>query len=563
MNEQLTLERPTEQSPADWVAINGLVDQHEAGLDLAQGDSDYLRSLASSIDVVKSGGTTIPGTDEWIPGKDNYYLKIEDEDGNPTSKPVDARSARRLLNYAAALAQRDTEAQKDAPGEAMSAEPEQSEPQVADMTTESIDTESAKELALPEDLEQYDKLRAVVAKDGSRRIYGVDENGKNRQLKGDDVLKAYGYDNLKTELKREQEANEGGTPAPATTELSAPNAAEDMVVSSYVNAEGKPLIEVNDLVDELDQLAEAGDADRFEQAAQALWYAARAEARRTGNPELMDTTKRTIEEHRAELSDTDEPSADDDWVWGSLFNRQGTDAAQPVEATDLPDIVQLTDDELHAIDALDAQGADGEPADEQLRERGLKARLKNLKNAMILLPAKIVSRERQRGEPMSKREKALLKVGAVAAVLSVAYVAHRSGIFAPESIADQNLDGTADLLGGNLADSGNDLSVPAELLSGQGNSGGDLSVPAELLGGHPAEAAQNVPEFVTFSVDKPWAEGDPTLWSFVKSQGVPEARVADLLNEWNADWSNIGRNMQVGQQYDIPIELIEKYKLAG
>lgn len=46
---------------------------------------------------------------------------------------------------------------------------------------------------LPEELHDFDRLEAKVASDGSRRIYGIDNDGKKRQLKGDDVLEAYGY----------------------------------------------------------------------------------------------------------------------------------------------------------------------------------------------------------------------------------------------------------------------------------------------------------------------------------------------------------------------------------
>lgn len=62
---------------------------------------------------------------------------------------------------------------------------------------------------LPEGLNDYNHLDAQVTSNGHRRVYGVDAVGKKTLLKGDDVLDAYGYDDLATELAR---ADAAGTP---------------------------------------------------------------------------------------------------------------------------------------------------------------------------------------------------------------------------------------------------------------------------------------------------------------------------------------------------------------
>lgn len=46
---------------------------------------------------------------------------------------------------------------------------------------------------LPESLNNFQSLEAMVAKDGSRRVYGVNEAGKKKQIAADTVLTAYGY----------------------------------------------------------------------------------------------------------------------------------------------------------------------------------------------------------------------------------------------------------------------------------------------------------------------------------------------------------------------------------
>lgn len=73
----------------------------------------------------------------------------------------------------------------------------------------------SEKLQLPDELNQYEHLDAIVASDGSRRVYGVDEHGKKRQLAGDDVARAYGYDPDNPDFDNPANDNPGERPGGA------------------------------------------------------------------------------------------------------------------------------------------------------------------------------------------------------------------------------------------------------------------------------------------------------------------------------------------------------------
>lgn len=87
-----------------------------------------------------------------------------------------------------------------------------------------------------------------------------------------------------------------------------------------------------------------------------------------------------------------------------------------------------------------------EPRAEQ---RSLKDRLKAVKNGLLLLPARIMNRERREG-PMTRRQKTIFAMGGVATVLAGAYVAHKFNVFGSNSgggnseVTQGMLDGTVD-----------------------------------------------------------------------------------------------------------------------
>lgn len=97
-------------------------------------------------------------------------------------------------------------------------------------------------------------------------------------------------------------AKEEAEPSPFTQ---APNA-EDMVVSSYVNAEGKPMLQHTELATEIARLAATGDRVRMEQATKAYWDAARDYARKHADNggKVMQEAKEFIERSRLELEKT-------------------------------------------------------------------------------------------------------------------------------------------------------------------------------------------------------------------------------------------------------------------
>lgn len=87
---------------------------------------------------------------------------------------------------------------------------------------------------LPEDLQQYDALDAQVTSNGQRRIYGVDEEGKKTQLKGDDVLAAYGYTDADLPGAIPDSSPEAEDPATSAPEASADK--EPDVYDEYTEA---------------------------------------------------------------------------------------------------------------------------------------------------------------------------------------------------------------------------------------------------------------------------------------------------------------------------------------
>ena len=87
---------------------------------------------------------------------------------------------------------------------------------------------------LPEDLQQYDALDAQVTSNGQRRIYGVDEEGKKTQLKGDEVLAAYGYTDADLPGTQSDVTPTAEDPATSTPETSADK--EPDVYDEYTEA---------------------------------------------------------------------------------------------------------------------------------------------------------------------------------------------------------------------------------------------------------------------------------------------------------------------------------------
>jgi len=96
---------------------------------------------------------------------------------------------------------------------------------------------SEKAPALPAELNEYQSLDAQVASDGSRRVYGVDDQGKKRQLKGDDVLAAYGY----------EPDNQGGKPIETGDPITMTPEEEKSIYDEYKEAvEAEDTVRIKD-----------------------------------------------------------------------------------------------------------------------------------------------------------------------------------------------------------------------------------------------------------------------------------------------------------------------------
>ncbi len=71
---------------------------------------------------------------------------------------------------------------------------------------------------MPQELNQFARLEAKVYENGSKHVYGVDEQGKKTHLKGDEVLAAYGYTDADLPANNPGTPGTGETPEPPVTE---------------------------------------------------------------------------------------------------------------------------------------------------------------------------------------------------------------------------------------------------------------------------------------------------------------------------------------------------------
>jgi hypothetical protein len=99
MSEQLTPQDLQSQQDFTWDEIKNELDYaKEHSLEADAGD--FIANLAGNIDAIHSGGTTIPGTDEWIPGKVTYSYKRTDTEGNVRSEPLSEDLALGIRQFA-------------------------------------------------------------------------------------------------------------------------------------------------------------------------------------------------------------------------------------------------------------------------------------------------------------------------------------------------------------------------------------------------------------------------------------------------------------------------------
>jgi|GEM_PF-6706850 hypothetical protein len=86
--------------------VGELLDGSAAGTNSAQGEA-YLGELSAQVkrDEVHTGGHTIPGTDEWIPGKPTVSFRFlkTGPDGTTTAHDIPPDLATRLYEHAQKL----------------------------------------------------------------------------------------------------------------------------------------------------------------------------------------------------------------------------------------------------------------------------------------------------------------------------------------------------------------------------------------------------------------------------------------------------------------------------
>lgn len=526
------------ERPVDLDSLNEMLARRDAGIDLQADEAAYLQSVADRVNVIKTGGVTIPGTDEWVPGRNNYYLQDVDEEGKPTSRMLTEDVGQRLLTYAEAARQRAQEASAaaEAPQEHAAPEagaaaevPRPAAPEAAgspfdqqpDISTR-VEGQSAPEtgqgavgggeheqVSLPEDLSDYDKLRAVVAKDGSRRVYGVDADGKQRQVKGDDVLKAYGYDDLETELRREEERQAPEvSEAPEVANVAADwmnqaPKAENMIIAGYTDAEGRPITGATELASLIAEFAAAGNRAEMERAATAFWTSAGVETRRVGRPEklaevgaFIAESYRRLEAMEQEIAAEEAAQAANDAIPGlegvpdldieNLTREDVDEFLRRLSESSGEDLTGPDEDQGEAApDAGSPPTAESvEPVPVPVFERGFRGKMRLLGQKM---GAKLASIEFGRLHPDTKRKKVLYLAGLAATVAAGAYLAHRFGYDrAPSTANGLELDG-----GSGAGPNGGNQEVTAdmaEVLSGQTDSSQEVAQDmAEAVSGQAQE----------------------------------------------------------------------------
>jgi len=348
----------------------------------------------------------------------------------------------------------------------------------------------------------------------------------------------------------------------AEGQFSAPNA-EGLVISSYVNAEGKPLTSNIELAVEMHRLVESGDTAGLEKAAMALWSAARSEAIRLGNPAIMQDIKNFIDRSRLEIVQNNRPTGTASVNTAS--NGVSNQIEAPIQGLDMwaapsaEDSAQL--DSNYFAAQID------QPTGRMSRVDRIRSMLFNVTPAVAI--SNFNARRQESGErPASGR--VLMGIGAVAAGAAIAW---RAGAF------DHAWDSINNLWEGNKGEvtskavergsrgSGN-LENAVDMLSGNGgasspDSSGNLENAVDMLSGDiptpNGNTLANAPS--TFNVIDAWETGDPTAWSWAESQGIPSGNVGNFLNEvMGSDWQQQARNMQIGDSLSATAEQIAKYK---
>ncbi len=335
----------------------------------------------------------------------------------------------------------------------------------------------------------------------------------------------------------------------------APTSAESMVVGSYVNQEGKPILEANELFKEVERMRLAGDRERFDLATEALWASARQVAITSGDDTNWTIANQFIGRKKSQFDQA--TSAD--------LSSEDLEALNQLDST-----LALTQEDLDALELLDNETLANTPK-RTLKERALLA-VAATQNAITSGAGKLYERimVKNNGEARNKKVMAVAALGVVALGAAVAYRLNYEPKHINLASGDENALGNprsgsgVGVPSGNLRGIGG--GVPATELVPEG-----LPVPNSATNLATTEAAPTVlPQIVempsmpsgsTFTISEAWKPGNPTAWSWAESQGIPSNNVDNFLSEvMGAEWQEQARNMQIGDSLSATAEQIAKFK---
>jgi|GEM_PF-3088402 len=565
-----------------WDQIQTELDYNGQGNKLEPDTTAFLTDVAGKVRVTKEPSTTIQGTDEWIPGSTSYTYEYVGADGTTKSDKLSSTVAEGLLSYAAKVKAKeasDKVASEYAQKAAAHADKKLSIQDVSKMSVSELADKSGLSQAEIHKLGKtgaLDKINdSIIAKEVAKADVAAAEKAKADAIAAEERA-------AKEQANREQ-SHKDHEAAWAQNEAYAKQLAKDEQVAGIgvLNAYKMSVSELSELTgvsqseihnkgkDYAIKLAEARIAERTANSKQSA----------TDN---LGITRDTAAEARA--SELGALLRAHDRSLGKAVESEGFPAPEGFAAPEAPVAIDTqlpqSQEGEKVIDwsaprAEDAVQLDNDYFAAQVEQdpapkRTLRERIKNA--LFTATPASLIDsfnyRRQQAGEAPVSRKRLFALGGLTLAAVGV-YAAHKAGMF------DHAIDNMNNLWEGNKpasTPSQDTLANAADALGGAGSKAPTASAVTEAINGTVpkpstvnAVAEQlNNSSVNTFVVEKPWAVGNPTAWSWAESQGIPKQNVSGFLREiMGANWQEQARGMNVGDSISATAEQIAKFKTIG
>lgn len=558
-----------------WDQIQTELNYNGQGNELEPDTTAFLTDVAGKVRVTKEPSTTIQGTDEWVPGSTSYTYEYVGADGTTKSDELSSTVAEGLLSYAAKVKAKeasDKVASEYAQKAAAHADKKLSIQDVSKMSVSELADKSGLSQAEIHKLGKtgaLDKINdSIIAKEVAKADVAAAEKAKADAIAAEERA-------AKEQANREQ-SHKDHEAAWAQNEAYAKQLAKDEQVAGIgvLNAYKMSVSELSELTgvsqseihnkgkDYAIKLAEARIAERTANSKQSatdnlgITRDTAAEARASELGALLRAHDRSL----GKAVESEGFPAPEGFAAPTGFAApENIPAPVGFEAPSAEDAVRLDSDYF-------AAQVEQDPAPKRtLRER--------IKNALFnTTPASLIDsfnyRRQQAGEAPVSRKRLFALGGLTLAAVGV-YAAHKAGMF------DHAIDNMNNLWEGNKpasTPSQDTLANAADALGGAGSKAPTASAVTEAINGTVpkpstvnAVAEQlNNSSVNTFVVEKPWAVGNPTAWSWAESQGIPKQNVSGFLREiMGANWQEQARGMNVGDSISATAEQIAKFKTIG